>query len=266
MPNLYIQMKSKPKISVLMSVYNGEKFISESINSILNQTYKDFEFIIVNDGSTDNTLSLINSFNDSRIKVINQKNKGLTKSLNIGIKNSKAGLIARIDADDFCDKDRLKLQYEFFKKTNLVLLGTLVYFKTNNSLIKSKYLTDEQIIESFKTKNPFSHSSVMFKKEEFLKIGGYNEKMKLAQDYDAWIRLSKTGKLSMINKHLVTIRLSSKSISRKKIVQQAYYGYIIRKGNINTVTNISLLLRHVILGMIPIKIIELKRLLFDDQV
>ena len=247
-----------------MSVFNGASTVKCAIESILNQTFKDFEFIIINDGSIDNTLNVINSYSDSRIKVINQENKGLTKSLNTGIQNSKARLIARIDADDYSEKNRLELQYEFFKNNNIVLLGTLVYFKTNKTLIKSKHLSDEQIISCIKTKNPFSHSSVMFKKEEFLKIGGYDEKIKLAQDYDAWIRLSKIGKLSILNKHLVTIRLSSNSISKKKIVQQAYYGYIIRKGKIKTIINIYLFIRHIILGMVPLKFIELKRTLLDD--
>jgi glycosyltransferase involved in cell wall biosynthesis len=247
-----------------MSVYNGAFTVKDAIESILKQSFKDFEFVIVNDGSTDNTLSIINSFSDSRIKVINQKNKGLTKSLNIGIHNSKAELIARIDADDYCQKDRLELQYKFFKKKNIVLLGTLVYFKINQTLKKSKYLSDAQILETIKTKNPFSHSSVMFKKEEFLKIGGYNEKMKLAQDYDAWLRLSERGNLSMLNKHLVTIRLSSKSISRDKIIQQAYYGFIIRKDKIKMTINILLFIRHIFLGIIPLKLIDIKRTLFDD--
>ena len=88
-------MKSNPKISVLMSVYNGEKFISQSINSILNQTYKNFEFLIVNDGSTDNSEKIIKSFSDSRIIYLSKQNTGLTKSLNYGLKQAKGEYIAR---------------------------------------------------------------------------------------------------------------------------------------------------------------------------
>ena len=104
--------KSEPLITVLMAVYNGERWLHDSINSILDQTYTNFEFIIVNDGSTDNSPQIINkfAFNDRRITIYNKKNSGLTDSLNFGIQKAKGKWIARIDADDISSPGRLKKQ------------------------------------------------------------------------------------------------------------------------------------------------------------
>jgi len=253
-----------PKVSVIMSVFNGGSYLEKSINSILNQTFEDFEFIIINDGSIDNTLSIIESFNDNRIRIINQENIGLTKSLNKGIVRSKANLIARVDADDLCDPKRLKLQYDRFSmENNLVLLGTKVIYKTSNTIKKSSFLNDSEMIKKINVHNPLAHSSVMFRKQAFLEVGGYNESYKTAQDFDAWLKLSKYGKVSMIDEFLVTINLSPNTISRKKLFNQALNGYRIRRDNVNIIINIYLTIRQIFLGLIPIKIVEIKRSLFD---
>ena len=107
-------MKSTdPQITVLMPAYNAEKYIGEAIASVLNQTFTDFELLIINDGSTDTTKQIIDSFTDSRIRLINQTNQGIAAALNIGLLNAKADLIARFDADDICMPERLMIQYNF---------------------------------------------------------------------------------------------------------------------------------------------------------
>jgi len=104
----------EPKVTVLMPVYNGEKYLNEAIDSILGQTFKDFKFLIINDGSTDGTADILKSYKDSRIKVTNnEKNIGLTKSLNKGLKMAKSEYIARMDADDISLPTRLQKQVEF---------------------------------------------------------------------------------------------------------------------------------------------------------
>ena len=105
---------SNPQISVIMGVYNGAKYLKASIDSILNQSFTDFEYIIINDGSTDNTSDILESYNDRRLKIIEQKNIGLTKSLNKAIKLSKGVFIARQDADDISKKHRFKEQIKYF--------------------------------------------------------------------------------------------------------------------------------------------------------
>ena len=120
-----------PKVSVIMSVYNSDKFLSESIESILNQTFRDFEFIIINDCSTDKSLDIIKKYskNDNRIVLIeNENNIGLTKSLNKGVKIAKGNYIARIDADDTALNNRFEVQYNFLEKNkNIFLVGGGTY-------------------------------------------------------------------------------------------------------------------------------------------
>ena len=115
-------MNREPKISVIMSVFNGSKFLADAIQSILNQTFKEFELIIVDDGSTDNSLNIIRSFEsaDSRIKVISKLNEGLAKSLNAAISASQGDFIARMDADDISYKNRLEKQYEYMQKNKSI--------------------------------------------------------------------------------------------------------------------------------------------------
>src|SRR4030088_1747169 len=102
-----------PKITVLMPVYNAGKYIRDAIDSVLSQTFSDFELLIINDGSTDDAEKIIESFNDPRISVINQSNKGIAIALNTGLQLARAPYIARFDADDICYEDRLKVQYRF---------------------------------------------------------------------------------------------------------------------------------------------------------
>ncbi|MDD2913253.1 MAG: glycosyltransferase family 2 protein, partial [Candidatus Pacebacteria bacterium] len=112
-------MKNNPKISIIMPVYNVETFLSEAIESVLNQTFYDFEFVIINDGSTDNSLEIIKNYEkkDSRIVLLdNKENLGITKSLNIGLNKARGEYIARMDGDDISEKERIEIQYDFLKK------------------------------------------------------------------------------------------------------------------------------------------------------
>ena len=131
-----------PAISVLISVFNGESFIRDSINSILNQSFKNFELIIVNDGSSDNTLNILNSFSDERIVILNQNNTGLSVALNNGLAISTGKYIARLDADDFAFPNRLQLQYDFMESNpDYVLCGGFadVYDSDSNFIYTYKF-------------------------------------------------------------------------------------------------------------------------------
>ena len=134
--------QSIPQISVLMSVFNGEKWLAESIESIINQSYKNFEFIIINDGSKDKSSEIIEQYaiKDKRIiKINNESNEGLTKCLNKGLLLARGEWIARIDCDDISLKDRLKEQYEFAIKEKCHLLGSFSREINNNQLGKFFY-------------------------------------------------------------------------------------------------------------------------------
>ena len=209
------------KITVLLSVFNGENWIVDSIESILNQSFKDFEFLIINDGSSDSTKEILNQYQkkDIRIKVIHQKNIGLTASLMKGLEIAKGDWIARIDSDDIACADRLKKQYNFARKTNSCLVGCQsVFISKSGEWINSKRIPNnhENLIKNLKLqKRFFAHSSAFFKKETALKVGSYRLTMKRSQDYDLWLRLSEKGKISCMNYVGVCIREHETRISSK---------------------------------------------------
>ena len=206
-------------ITVLLSVFNGEEWIDECIRSILNQTFEDFEFLIINDGSTDNSLNIINRYAifDSRIRVISQENIGLTESLNKGLNLSIGKWIARIDCDDISLPDRLKLQLKFAEKYKMNLIGCQSKIINENGEIINTYTlpcSSEKLISNLvKQRVFFSHSSAFFNKDIAKKIGGYRRAMKKSQDYDLWLRFSETKKIGCISYTGIYIRQHDKRIS-----------------------------------------------------
>jgi len=206
-----------PKISVLMSVYNGEKYLRELVESILNQTYKNFEFIIINDGSTDNTLNILKGYNDSRIKIYSQENIGLTKSLNKAIRLSKGKYIARVDVDDIATPRRLEKQIDFLNSNpEIGLVGSFgIKIDKVGQTIQKIILPvfDKKIRKELIKANVFIHGSVMVRKEIFEKVGYYNEIFKYAQDYELWGRIAQIYKLHNLPEVLLIRRETKDSLS-----------------------------------------------------
>lgn len=240
-------MNNNPKITVLISVHNGEKYLKEAVDSILNQDYKDFEFLIIDDASTDNTSKILNNYSDPRIKIIkNITNLGLTKSLNIGIREARGEYIARMDADDISLSERLQIQIDFMDANkDIILTGSWAQLIDQNgkNLSIAKVTDDINIIKySFILgKPPFIHSSWMFRKEIIKDLGGYNESYKNAQDFELLSRLILNNKITNIQKELVKLRIHPESITAN--IQNKDYSnmnalkvFII---NINNYTNIT---------------------------
>jgi len=204
-----------------MAVYNGEKYLCEAIDSILNQTFKNFEFLIINDGSTDGTAEILQSYHDPRIKIINnEKNMGLAKSLNKGLKIAKGKYIARMDADDISLQERLEKQLAIIEKNkNVGMVASWIHIiDENNNYVRDWHAdrednSPEEIYYTLFFKNCIAHSSVLFNKELILKIGGYDESFKKSQDYELWIRLSKITKIIKIKDVLVIRKEHSVNIS-----------------------------------------------------
>ena len=245
-------MHKSPLVSVLMSVYNGQDFIAKAIDSILCQTFTDFEFLIINDGSTDLTDSIVKSYQDPRIYYLKKNNTGLTSSLNYGIKLSKGKFIARMDSDDFSYPKRLELQVQVIRqnpKIGLVASRARLFDNGHESI--TPFYTEEQIMQMIKFQNPIVHSSVMISKELFKSVGLYNEIYQTTQDYDAWIRLSEISKLIILDQILVGRIISVGSISRKRYILQAKNSFRIRRGSIPLTKNIYLLIYQVLANMIP---------------
>ena len=193
-------------ISIIMSTYNSEQYLSKSIESILNQTYKDFEFLILDDGSTDNTPEIVKNYSkkDKRIKFFkNDKNLGLTPSLNTLIQNSSGNVIARQDSDDISRENRIQSQIKFLEENNLDACTSLAIsqqsFKKVNNL--KSYLPLNFVI---KYRNPFIHGSLILKKNVLNEVGNYDERFKYAQDYKLMTDLIKSNyKVKNIKKSIV---------------------------------------------------------------
>lgn len=197
-------MNKKPLVSIILPTHNRAKYIKKAIESVLSQTYKDFEFIIIDDGSTDETPEIISEYrrNDPRIKILtNKSNLGLVKSLNKGIRNAQGKYIARIDDDDFwCDSQKLKKQTAFLEANpDYVLVGGgVIKINEEGQEIVRLMLPqqDKNIRRAILQNNPFVHSSVVFRKEVWDKAGEYNEGLASsnAEDWDLWMRFGEFGK------------------------------------------------------------------------
>ena len=188
-----------PEITVLMPVYNGEKYLRQSIESILVQTFTDFEFLIFNDGSTDASREIILSYDDPRIILLNNDdNVGLSKSLNRGIDRARGKYIARQDADDLSHPDRLKIQYEYMETNNCDVTCCRYQYldKRGKRLLWVSEVFSPQSLKQrlIDLKDSIAHGSVLMKKNSLVDTGGYNESSEFAQDYELWFRLLSIGK------------------------------------------------------------------------
>lgn len=254
-----------PKISIIMAVYNGGEFLSDSILSILNQTYKDFEFIIINDGSTDNSLKIVEDLqkNDGRIKIINNaQNLGLTKSLNVGFFASKGEYIARLDAGDISLPERIEKQVEFLDENkNIGLVGAWMYIiNTKGEVLREiKYPTgDKKLKKALINYNPFVHSSIMIRREILPKMNIYDEDYKYTQDYKLYFDLYPYIEFANIPITLVKYRKSPNSItSRKNRSQMAFANkarmYAIKLGYYSK-WNYVYIIKYYLISLIPTKL------------
>ncbi len=223
-----------PEISVVMSVYNGAPYLEAAINSILQQTYTNFEFIIVNDASTDDSPEILRKFDDCRLRVItNTENLGLTKSLNIGINAARARFIARMDADDLSLPHRLERQRQFLEeRPDYALVGSAYYQIDEHDRTRGlvRVLTaDQELRAGLRQQNWFGHGSVMMRREALRQLQGYDEQFKYAQDYDLWLRLSEHHKIANLEEPLYCWRVTADCISKSKIKEQEYFAGLAQK-------------------------------------
>lgn len=215
---------NNPSISVVMPVFNAEKYLRQAIDSILKQTYKNFEFIIVNDGSTDKSLEIIKTYTDKRIRLINKKNTGVADSLNLGISIAKSRLIARMDADDIAYPNRLKLQYDYLRKNEkVVCVGSSadIIDMKGKYVFKNNMLEDSALIKALLPyKTPFIHPTTMYYKETAQKAGLYKN-IPLIEDILFFNELSKYGQFGNIGKSLIRYRYTITSSTRRtKIINK----------------------------------------------
>lgn len=213
-----------PSLSVVMPVFNCESFLEEAVVSILNQTYRNFELIIIDDGSTDGSLSLLKKLaqTDSRIKLISRENRGLVHTLNEGILVARAPWIARMDGDDISHPDRFQCQIDFLQKNNQVdILGSAIQLFGDGANRIKKYPTSHQGIQyNLMFESSFAHGSVVMNALK-LKRMMYNFQMEYAEDYDLWIRCSMAGwQMANLPEVLLFYRQHARQSSVKKFAKQ----------------------------------------------
>ena len=211
----------RPMITVLMAVYNGEKFLKEAMESILNQTYKDFEFLIINDGSTDKSVEIIESFNDPRIRLVhNEKNLKLIASLNKGISLARGKYIARMDCDDISMPERFEKEVEFLENhSDYGMVGTCYNIIDAQGKVQRNvsYPSNPDLIKLFLSLTcPLVHGSVMIRAELLKKNLYGSTDFSAVEDYELWTRIAEKSKIYNIPEHLFRYRIYGESFSDSK--------------------------------------------------
>lgn len=236
-----------PLVTVLMAVYNGGRYLKSSIESVLNQTFRDFEFLIINDCSTDDSEKMIESFNDERIVIYhNEKNLGQTKSLNIGLKLARGKYIARMDADDMAFPRWLEKLVAYLKKNTVhAVIGAAAVVIDNTGRkkeIRRAPIDLHDIIFRVFFAPPINHVSVLMNKDVILNMGGYDEEFKITQDYELWSSLIREGySIISVPDVLVSYRVHSQSFGFREADKRGLREKsetIFR--NITSMTNLSL--------------------------
>lgn len=224
-------MRSSPLVSVLMSVYNGEPYLRLAVESILNQTFTDFEFIMVDDGSTDSTWSVLIEYapRDSRVVVVrNEKNIGLTRSLNKALALAKGKYIARQDADDLSLSERLEKQVSYLESHSSVgLLGTSYEVISNDGqvLTVERMPTQNKVLQKkLLNQNCFGHGSVVIRRVCFDRVGSYRTAFKYAQDYDLWLRIAEHFEVANLSESLYQYRVHLQSINARQVKEVGSFG------------------------------------------
>lgn len=258
------QHNISPLVTVVMAAYNAEGTITEAVQSILDQDFRDFELLVINDGSTDKTLSILSdmSHQDSRIRLITQTNMGLTRSLNRGLMEAKGKYIARQDADDYSYPSRLAEQVALLEaNTDIVLCGANCDNAFPNGLISAwGHRSEAALKKSIPFKTPFAHSTAFFRKDAALALGGYDESYLTAQDMEFWIRLSQCGRVVMLETPLIKRNILGTSVSIKKRWRQTYDAFRARwTHNDNKPKALYHTARSLIISLLPDRIIAAKQ-------
>jgi glycosyltransferase involved in cell wall biosynthesis len=214
------QEAATPRVSVVMAVYNAEPWLAEAVDSVLGQTYGDFELVVIDDGSLDATPEILGRLRDPRLRVVRQRQSGQTSALNHGLRLSRGALIARMDGDDVALPERLARQVAFLDAhPDVGLLGTACReISATGAVVRTIVppAEDPEIRRILIRENPFTHSAVMFRRTVLDASGRYDEGFVVAQDYDLWLRMSRVTRLANLSEPLVLRRLAPGRLSRAR--------------------------------------------------
>ena len=222
------RVMQRPRVSVIMAVRNGERWLELAARSIFSQTFSDFEFIVVDDGSTDRSPHVLAALasREPRLRIVQQQPRGLVCALNRALELARGPLVARLDADDVALPHRLARQVSYYAEhADLALLGTWAE-KIDALGNRIGRLTPEhdppKLARLLSIRNPFIHSSVMMKATLAREVGGYREACKSAEDYDLWLRLCERGTIANLPEALVHYRWHGDNATLKEATRQAF--------------------------------------------
>ncbi len=219
---------ARPTVTVVMSVFNGQSFLPEAIESILGQTFSDFEFVIIDDGSTDSTAKILSDYArlDSRVHVFPQKNKGRAESLNRGIQLASGHYIARMDADDVAMPNRLQYQVDFLEHhPDVGLLGGAFELITRSGQVFQTIrclLDDSEIRLRMLVSNPMCHPAVVMRRKIALASGGYRKALLDADDYDLWLRMAEHSQVANLHQIVLRYRIHPAQVSIQNMTHQTW--------------------------------------------
>lgn len=213
-----------PRISILMPVWNGEKFLAAAVDSVLTQTFTDFELLVVDDGSTDGTPEILRGYADPRLRVLRLDHAGIVVALNHGLAEARAEWIARLDADDISEPRRLELQWQALARrpgavlchSDVNLFGEGAASAGTARLPRSRGFTALRLCY----KCPIAHSTVLFKKSTALAVGGYLPEERHAEDFSLWGRMLEQGEFISLPEKLVRFRVHGGSVSKQNLETQ----------------------------------------------
>ena len=228
-----MNQQNKPLVSVLIPTYNSELYIKNTLESILNQTYKNLEIVVIDDASTDNTVEILKRYKDERIKLyVNSKNLGISGNMNKGIRLSHGKYLAIMDADDWSYPYRIEEQVHLMEENPEVVLcsGYMDICDENLSFKNTRTypITDKDIRKAIVRYDPISHPASMWRMSELLKTELYNDKFPICRDYDLVVRISEYGKYQNIPKPLIKYRVRRDSETGKRIRQTQWYSFYIQ--------------------------------------
>jgi len=218
-----------PAVSVIMAVRDGQQWLRQAIDSILAQTFSDFELLVIDDGSIDRTPDILADYRarDRRVVVLAQAQEGLVRALNLGLTTARGALIARLDADDIALPDRLQTQTRYMREhPEVLLLGSWAQIIDDQGRQKSRQLrppTDRAALaRGFARQNPFIHSTVMFRTAAARDLGGYRQAFEAAEDYDLWLRIAEIGEIAILPEIQIQYRRHDKNVTKTKALRQVF--------------------------------------------
>ena len=219
-------MTQSPRVAVVMTVYNGMPYLPEAVKSILDQTYTDFEFLIINDGSSDGTEQFLASLTDPRVRVFTQSRQGQQAAAHLGMSSTNAEYVARMDSDDVASPNRLELQVAYLDKHHDVgLVGTQITRRGDRGFGLTSHLpTDhDQIVDDLMhNRHSMCNPSTMLRRQLYFSVGGYWN-YNIAEDWDLFLRLAEVSKLANLEEPLLSYRFHSGSINGRRIVEAQLY-------------------------------------------